>query len=71
MRAPCYEFPQPYTRLEAPREKGIYVILSPRGKIMHVGATPVRGAAFVKDCLTTCKADQLSPNDASNIADIC
>jgi hypothetical protein len=40
MRAPCHEFPQSYNRLEAPREKGIYVIHSPRGKIMHVGATP-------------------------------
>ncbi len=40
MRAPCHQFPLSYGRLEAPTEKGIYVIYSPRGKIMHVGATP-------------------------------
>jgi hypothetical protein len=40
MRTPYRKFPECHGRLEAPTAKGIYVIHSPKGKIMHVGATP-------------------------------
>src|SRR3981189_1497793 len=34
------KFPPVRGRLEAPREKGVYVIYSPSGRIVHVGRTP-------------------------------
>jgi hypothetical protein len=34
------EIPAVRGRLEAPREKGVYVIYSPSGRIVHVGRTP-------------------------------
>lgn len=33
-------FPQPNQRLHAPTYKGVYLILNPRGSVMHVGSTP-------------------------------
>jgi len=33
-------FPPKRQRLNAPKEKGVYIILSPRGKVLHVGNTP-------------------------------
>ena len=34
------QFPQPNQRLEAPTYKGVYLILGPRGAVLHVGSTP-------------------------------
>lgn len=38
--APHVRFPAPRKRLEAPQGKGVYIIRSPRGKVLHVGSTP-------------------------------
>jgi hypothetical protein len=65
VKAPAVEFPAPRGRLKAPTKQGVYVIYSPRGKVMHVGGTP-RGkdgvrqrlkdhlhnaSSFTRDCL--------------------
>ena len=42
LEALCTPFPLARERLEAPDAHGVYVIRSPRGKILHVGRT-VRG----------------------------
>ena len=33
-------FPHPHQRLDAPIYKGVYLILGPRGAVLHVGSTP-------------------------------
>ena len=33
-------FPKPRQRLNAPTYKGVYLILGPRGAVLHVGSTP-------------------------------
>ncbi len=33
-------FPEPRKRLEAPTQRGVYIIYSPEGKVVHVGGTP-------------------------------
>ena len=38
-RAPLTEFPPAKGRLDAPDLQGVYVIYSPRGKVLHVGRT--------------------------------
>lgn len=38
--APKTKFPPPRGRLIASREKGVYLIFSPRGAVLHVGCTP-------------------------------
>lgn len=38
-RAPLTKFPEIKGRLEAPDLQGVYVIYSPRGKVLHVGRT--------------------------------
>lgn len=40
VKAPLHLFPKAGERLSAPNERGIYIIYSPRGKIIHVGRTP-------------------------------
>ena len=40
MRQECHEFPAPGSRIEAATEKGVYIIYSPRGRVLHVGGTP-------------------------------
>ena len=39
-RAERHRFPLRGERLEAPNLRGVYVIYSPKGKVMHVGGTP-------------------------------
>ena len=34
------KFPMPREPLDAPQGKGVYVIYSPKGKVVHVGRTP-------------------------------
>jgi len=38
--APKTKFPPPRGRLTASREKGVYLIFSPGGVVLHVGCTP-------------------------------
>jgi hypothetical protein len=38
--APIHYFPQSGARIAATDKRGVYVIYSPRGKVLHVGATP-------------------------------
>ena len=38
--APKTKFPPPQGRLSASRKKGVYLIFSPRGAVLHVGCTP-------------------------------
>lgn len=38
--APREEFPPRGQRLNAPTDKGVYIIYGPAGKILHVGSTP-------------------------------
>jgi hypothetical protein len=40
VRAPLVNFPEARARLDAPPKQGVYVIYSPRGKVLHVGRTP-------------------------------
>jgi hypothetical protein len=40
LRAERQRFPDAHETLEAPNEKGVYIIYSPQGKVMHVGSTP-------------------------------
>ncbi len=40
LRAEKQPFPGPYKTLIAPNQKGVYIIYSPRGKVLHVGSTP-------------------------------
>jgi hypothetical protein len=40
IRSARYKFPKPGHRLEAPDERGVYIIYSPRGRVLHVGQTP-------------------------------
>jgi hypothetical protein len=40
LRAERQRFPDAYETLNAPNEKGVYIIYSPHGKVMHVGSTP-------------------------------
>ncbi len=39
-RSPLRTFPAIREELEAPDRQGVYVIYSPRGKVVHVGRTP-------------------------------
>ncbi len=39
-KAPLEFFPEPHQRLIAPDQRGVYIIYSPRGKVLHVGRTP-------------------------------
>ena len=39
-RAELHAFPSPRKKLEAPDRQGVYVIYSPRVKVLHVGQTP-------------------------------
>ena len=39
-RAPLRTFPNYREKLEAPDRQGVYVIYSPRGRVVHVGRTP-------------------------------
>src|ERR1039458_3029660 len=39
-RQPLTPFPDNRETLEAPSEKGVYIIYSPAGKVLHVGSTP-------------------------------
>ena len=34
------KFPKPRQPLDAPSQKGVYLILNPRGIVLHVGSTP-------------------------------
>ena len=34
------KFPRPRQTMNAPTERGVYVILNPRGTVLHVGSTP-------------------------------
>jgi len=38
--APIHDFPQSGARIAATDKRGVYVIYSPRGKVLHVGTTP-------------------------------
>jgi hypothetical protein len=38
--APLMKFPDPRGRLEAPNERGVYIIYSPQDEVLHVGSTP-------------------------------
>jgi hypothetical protein len=40
LNSECTEFPPAHERLDAPNRKGVYIIYSPQGKILHVGSTP-------------------------------
>jgi hypothetical protein len=40
MRAPLRTFPNPREELDAPTDKGAYVIYDRRGTVVHVGRTP-------------------------------
>jgi len=40
MCSPLHCFPLARVRLNAPTQKGVYVIYSPRLKVLHVGGTP-------------------------------
>lgn len=42
LKSTCTPFPLARARLEAPDTHGVYIIRSPRGKVLHVGRT-VRG----------------------------
>lgn len=39
-QSPRLKFPREGGRLEAPDQRGVYIIYSPRGTVMHVGGTP-------------------------------
>ena len=39
-QAPYFNFPQKRQNLEAPTERGVYIIFSPLKKVLHVGCTP-------------------------------
>ena len=39
-RSPLHTFPSFGGKLDAPLAQGVYVIYSPRGKVLHVGRTP-------------------------------
>lgn len=39
-RSPLMPFPAKRTKLDAPKELGVYVIYDPKGKVVHVGRTP-------------------------------
>jgi hypothetical protein len=45
------DFPKRGERLDAPKERGVYVIYDPREKVAHVGATP-RGKGGIHQRLT-------------------
>lgn len=34
------KFPRPRQMMNAPTDRGVYLILSPRGDVLHVGSTP-------------------------------
>jgi len=36
----CKPFPKKNEKLDAPHQKGVYIILNPKGKVLHVGRTP-------------------------------
>src|ERR1043166_211201 len=38
--APRHSFPKARQQLQAPSERGVYLIYSPRGRVHHVGCTP-------------------------------
>ena len=40
MDAPRRKFPRAHERLDAPTDRGVYVIYDPRGRPVHVGGTP-------------------------------
>lgn len=40
IRSPMVSFPEARQSIDAPDAKGVYVIYSPRGKVLHVGRTP-------------------------------
>src|ERR1700690_3071511 len=40
MRADNFKFPKKGQGLDAPVKKGVYIILSPFKKVLHVGCTP-------------------------------
>ena len=33
-------FPEPRKKIPAPNKRGVYIIYSPKGKVLHVGRTP-------------------------------
>ena len=35
-----YLFPEPHKKINAPNKRGVYIIYSPKGKVLHVGCTP-------------------------------
>lgn len=43
-------FPRPNQPMDAPTERGVYIILNPRGTVLHVGSTP-RAANGIKQRL--------------------
>jgi len=40
LKRPLCRFPSPGQSLDAPPSKGVYLIYSPRGRLLHVGRTP-------------------------------
>jgi excinuclease UvrABC nuclease subunit len=40
IRSGIYLFPEPRKKITAPNERGVYIINSPKGKVLHVGRTP-------------------------------
>lgn len=44
------KFPKPRETLNAPTKRGVYLILNPRGTVLHVGSTP-RAANGIKQRL--------------------
>lgn len=34
------KFPRPNRPMDAPTDRGVYIILNPRGTVLHVGSTP-------------------------------
>lgn len=49
--SPMRSFPAPHGRLEATDQRGVYVIYSPCGKVLHVGGTP-RGQRGIRQRLS-------------------
>jgi hypothetical protein len=48
VRAQCHEFPKAGKKIEAPNKQGVYVIYSPRGRVVHVGRTPKAKGGIVQ-----------------------
>ena len=40
LKQPLRPFPPPRQSIDAPAKRGVYVIYSPRGRVLHVGSTP-------------------------------